>query len=48
MKSFKHNLIFKERLEERIKLLPVSQKLKADILRKIAAEFARLDQPNTT
>lgn len=46
--AIKHDLVLKERLEERIKLLPVNPKLKAGILRKIAAEFSRLNQPNPT
>jgi len=41
--AIKHGLILQDLLDERIKLLPVNQKLKERFLRKIAAEFLDLD-----
>jgi len=41
--AIKHGLIFKDLLDERIKMLPVPQTYKERFLRKIAAEFLNLD-----
>ncbi len=46
--AIKHGLIFKDLLDERIKLLPLNQTLKERFLRKIAAEFLDLDDTNTS
>ena len=42
--AIKHDLILQDLLDERIKLLPVNQRLKERFLRIIAAEFLVLDK----
>ena len=46
--AIKHGLVQKAQLEEKISLLPVKKTLKDRFLQKIAAEFKRLGDSNTS